>query len=61
MKKIRSRNISGENGQEIHTSEIYLAIGKLLSWSHLDKNKIKHGQGMIQGCIEKLKVANFTG
>ena len=53
MKKIRSRNISGDNGQEIPTSKTYLARWKLLSCSQLDKNMIKHWPGMNQGCIFK--------
>ena len=51
---IWSCNRSGDNGQKMTTSKI-LAIWKCLSWSHLDKNMIKHGigQGMIQWCISK--------
>ena len=51
-----SCNRSGDNGQKMTTSKIYLATWKCLSWSHLDKNMIKHGRGMIQWCILKYLV-----
>ena len=56
MSDIWSCNRNGDNGQQITTSLIYLARWKFLSWSHLDKNMIKHGRGMIQWCILKYLV-----
>ena len=49
-------NRSGDNGQKIPTSQTKQATWKFLSWSHLDKNMIKHGRGMIQWCILKYLV-----